>query len=532
MKIDFWNNPLVVSAFRVKYRRGSPGLTCAAYLLVLLGIGAMLHYNAPSLSIPFGRAYLLAIFVVQAGLSAGIGLLTVGASMNAELANRTLDFQRIVALSPRQILLGKMIGEPLIAYCLLLTTVPLAVICWSLGGGSALAIGLIYLNLLSLTLLSAAAGTLNPLTEPADKTGKQQQSGHGWGLFVGLFWGVPWIMRSGTTGLDHPWLGSIVGLLTPLGVLMHLYEGNPFNARAPLFALDVPVLIAAPLVQLAAAAWLMHWMARRLKNGIDPPVSKRGSYATLAVLDLWYASICYHAWVEGGSLASLVYQFLLAHVLTCLVLVLMTTPQRPALMAWIWRTQGRTPRFRDRLLGQRSPTTLVGPIFAGIGTAILLGALWLPIAVRGPAAPFLADSSILWEAIGYGALLVVALCFFHQWQTAAAGRVGTIAFLVATGVLVGIPLLVGALLSETTHRDEWSGLIDALIGVSPISLFAARIGEVDRFADRDHLQPLWLAGAYGLLALLAWQRLSRWITRRSKVVGEKLRKLHAEESPR
>ena len=44
MRFDFWNNPLVVSAFRRKYRRGGPSQTLMLYPLTLLTIGMAFAY--------------------------------------------------------------------------------------------------------------------------------------------------------------------------------------------------------------------------------------------------------------------------------------------------------------------------------------------------------------------------------------------------------------------------------------------------------------------------------------------------------
>jgi len=98
MQYDFWNNPLVVSAMRLKYRRSSPGITTCLYLLVLLTIGAALHHYQGRYLMPPGRAFLLVILGLQFMVSGALALFTVANSINAEVANRTLDFQRIVSL--------------------------------------------------------------------------------------------------------------------------------------------------------------------------------------------------------------------------------------------------------------------------------------------------------------------------------------------------------------------------------------------------------------------------------------------------
>src|SRR5690349_13086463 len=114
---------------RLKFRRGSPGSRAVFWVLLLLGIGALLHHLSLGQNFRFPTAYLVAILSVQCLASAAIAVSTTGASMNAEVVNRTLDFQRIVTLTPRKILIGKMIGEPALSYFLMLASMPLAAIC-------------------------------------------------------------------------------------------------------------------------------------------------------------------------------------------------------------------------------------------------------------------------------------------------------------------------------------------------------------------------------------------------------------------
>ena len=83
--------------------------------------------------------------------------------MNAEVVNRTLDFQRIVTLSPRAILMGKMIGEPALSYFLMIASMPLAAICWGFGAASGSVIFWLYVNLTTFTLMWAAFGLINSL---------------------------------------------------------------------------------------------------------------------------------------------------------------------------------------------------------------------------------------------------------------------------------------------------------------------------------------------------------------------------------
>src|SRR5207245_3089604 len=133
MQLDFWNNPIVVSAFRVKYRRGGFSSGPATYLLILAAGGLGLQYYQDKLRVPWHQIYYPLLMGVQFLVSGVVASASTSSSLRSEVTHRTLDFQRIAALSPRQILLGKLLGEPATAYFLAIGTIPLAVWCFLSG---------------------------------------------------------------------------------------------------------------------------------------------------------------------------------------------------------------------------------------------------------------------------------------------------------------------------------------------------------------------------------------------------------------
>ena len=126
----FWNNPIVVSAFRVKYRKSAPTLTATLWLLALAGLGVVMHHNLAGTTgvVPWYRLYFAVVIGVQAALAGVLALSSTHASITSEVGNRTLDFQRIASLSPFSILVGKLFGEPAIAYLLVFASIPISLI--------------------------------------------------------------------------------------------------------------------------------------------------------------------------------------------------------------------------------------------------------------------------------------------------------------------------------------------------------------------------------------------------------------------
>ena len=182
MRLDFWNNPIVVSAFRVKYRKGGIFHLTTFYMLLLVLGGAVINYYASTFPThPWQQVYFLAIFGLQLIVSPFLAAAATATSLKAEVMNRTLDFQRIAALSPREILVGKLLGEAAPAYLLAIATIPFAVWCWALGvpGLSLLELVLLYVNLLTTTLMFGTYGLLNKL-EIAEGKSAASTVGGGW----------------------------------------------------------------------------------------------------------------------------------------------------------------------------------------------------------------------------------------------------------------------------------------------------------------------------------------------------------------
>ena len=474
MQFDFWNNPLVVSAMRLKYRRSSPGLVACLYVLALMGMGALLFYNQATLSIPVGRYYLASIFGIQFMLSALIGLVTVSSSMNAEVNNRTFDFQRVVSLSPREILVGKMIGEPALSYFLAMSTVPLVVFCWFHGGATLVAILLFYVNLITFTMMCAALGLLHTLAEPNQTPGKPRTGSIG-GLAFMAFIFLPSMISRGAEAFSNPWVGLLFNLLTPISSLLELGRGDPFAAQVQLWGISVPSLLVAPVAQLAVTAWFVQAMSRRLQSPNQTVFGRNDVYLVLLVVDLLVAGVCFAQWKRNWPTDELVAQFCLAHLIASLILLLGATPSRTMLMSWLWRFRYRQSWARDSVWFSRAEITLALLAMWAISVGVLMTSFVLPISLasRGSPQPF------SWENLGELAIvmgvLLYALGISCQWSQAYFGKSGIIVFVCGVIFLNLIPPLLAGLLEfgdVISGRDHVSDLVYAL---SPIAYFSSRI---------------------------------------------------------
>ena len=309
--------------------------------------------------------------------------------MNAEVFNRTLDFQRIVSLSPREILVGKMIGEPAIGYFLAMSTMPLVVLCWFQGGATFTAIVLFYVNLMTFTLMCASLGLLHALAEPSQTPGKLRAGSIGGFGFTVLIV-VPIMIINGSVALADPWVGTAVNLLSPLGSLIELFNGDPFAAQVQLWGLSLPSLLVAPVAQLAVTAWFVQAMSRRMKSPNQTVFGRVDVFLVLTVVDLLAAGVCFTLWRRGWMADELVAQFCLAHIVVSLLLLLGAIPSRAMLMTWLWRFREQRSWSRDSLFFSQAEITLALLGIFVIGGGVLLVGFVLPatLASWGGPAPF------------------------------------------------------------------------------------------------------------------------------------------------
>lgn len=522
MKLDFWNNPIVVSAFRLKYRRGAPAVMTCLWLLALLALGAVLNRYQDRLPVPWARAYLVAVVALQFVVTAVYAWSATYTSLRAEVTQRTLDFQRIAALSPRQILLGKLLGEPAGSYLMAISTVPLAVICSVLGAASLPVVFWLYVNLVTTGLMCGSLGLVQTLELDASKSASSGSTlGNAIALGLMLLAFMPAVVANAANLAGNPVTGLLFGCFAPVLSIHGVAVGQPWEHQLTLWGAGLPFLLIAPLAQLALAAVCFESAARKMLNPLNPPMSKPRAYAVLVVVDVVAAGLLVDPGPWPRPLACTVAAFCLAHLVASLALVSRVTPWRESLLSWIWRFRGRRSWLRDSLLGDRAENTAVLPIFCLIGAAGLVLLVWLPAALQQqPGARPLTAIDQSAPVLLATPLLIVSLGVLYQWFALLAGRYGWTAFAMLVGLAVVLPVLVGEyydrVLPEMTGQ-HYPAETNLSRSFSPASQYAHWID-----GATDKLPALPLLGSYALLLVAVWVPLRRRIRRHIRVVDRKL----------
>jgi hypothetical protein len=413
MGLDFWNNPIVVSAFRVKYRNRGLFNRTAVYVLLLVVVGAAFQYKKDTLGPLWPRYYFLTLTGISLLVASISAAGNTSNSIKTEVVSRTLDFQRIAALSPRQILVGKMLGEPAQAYFCVLASIPLAAFCLFVGGVSLELVLIVYLNLITTTILFSAMGLGNRLEPPAGQAD------------IGI---------AGLAGFSTPFL---------LFNALRLDDPWDFGLLFPNF--HVPLLVVLPAIQLLLAYVCFHTMERRLLNPLLPGFSKPLAYALLLLLDAvalvtFFSIPAPHTYRCVG--------FCLAHLVIAVWLITAVTPWKETLHSWVWRYRGRLPRLLDLWIGERSSNQLV------LLTLCLSGVIfYLPLVfMRAPWGDVFPDATYPQFQAALGAklaamlltvLLILTFGALHQRALLLVGRNGAAALLVVALILDLPPQIAG-----------------------------------------------------------------------------------------
>ncbi len=513
MSLAFWNNPIVVSAFRVKYRRGGTNAVAFYLLLLVLG-GALLHYYQDKTGGYWPRNYFTALMGLQLVTSTLIAVTGTSTAMKMEVTQRTLDFQRIAALSPRQILLGKLLGEPAQAYLLAIATIPIAVFCWLLDGVSLDGLILMYVQLFTTTLMFGSMGLITRLEGEGRKSGRGSAAQ---GLVIGfvlvVVFTVPGLLASGMAVMNFPWAAAVIGLTTPLPLYYGIFKGDPWLFSLSWFGLDVPFAVVTPLSQLAIAYLCFQSMVRQLVNPWYPALGKGLTYVVLAVVDLLAAGLL---WEPVPSVTPLVWRagvFCLIHLLASFGLTIGVTPWRETLYSWVWRFRGRGNRWRDLWLGNRSENVLALLTFCILGVVDLLGLVVAPAVYVEGLTVFQESRGQVLAVLVLTVVLILTVGMIYQWFVFLAGRNG--AALIAS-------LVVAA--NAAPHLTGYYYHLDWLLRLCPSYYFGRWLFQPGQGGTAlAEMIPMFLV--YGTVLVIVWASLRRLLRALTNVVDRKLARM-------
>ncbi len=278
----FWRNPELVRHARAELRPVR-ALTAVLVVLVIVALVALSCYGAEHNDL---RAW-FRIFYTWLVWAQGVVLVlwTISAcsqSISGERQHKTYDFLKTTRLTSEEILVGKLLGAPILGYFSVGCSLPISLLAGLLGGYSLAILLLTYLLLAVFTLvLGLAALELSMLGE--------KTSG---GILVLAFLLLYPMLMLGFAFTESPFPG--LGAASILPAIFSLYDFQEWGKIvAPVFfGVRVSYVFLSLFLYCTFGAWLVLMLRRNLKKELEEVrlLSRWQALALAAYLNLLFYS--------------------------------------------------------------------------------------------------------------------------------------------------------------------------------------------------------------------------------------------------
>ncbi|HMO35912.1 MAG TPA: hypothetical protein PKA06_07715 [Gemmatales bacterium] len=450
MRLAPWNNPLVATALMLRARRGNLVFNSSLYIILLvMGLVGWQYFVSVSPRFEGNphRIFLLILFGGQCLLSSIIMLSQAGNAIKNEVMNKTLDFQRIASVSSWDILIGKLLGPPVMAYLLALSAIPIAVFTLLNGvpGVGMVELLLSWVQLLTFLFLLGSCVIQNTLQVSSNKsTGVAP----GFGILLAVLGLIIYSTFAGgdsKTYLADPRRSTLAALLTPLTAFAGLSAQDPWSATFPWLSWEIPCLLFTPVAHLVIAWFVLSIMARRIANVESTPLGKKKGYLFLLLADLVLAGVIVGCGplgklgAAGLNLQQQLSAFLIIHLLLTMVYYISLSPRADWVRSWVWRYRKPGKDMLHSLLHDRAPNSMA--ILVNLTSAALAGGLIL-LQAQEPVQISSANVNA-----GLAALVLVAvLGAVYQAVQLISQKFALAYFLLFLMFLLAAPVMFGAML--------------------------------------------------------------------------------------
>jgi hypothetical protein len=351
-------NPFVVKALRARQHTAWTFILLGIWLLGLIFWAFLSFYR-------FGTAddtiqTRVRVFqVATLGLAAALGSVwawgVVHSSTVREVQSGTLDFQLLANTKPHEFVIGKALGEPILAYVLLFLLLPFYIPCEFMGGYPfpRMLVGLLFCA--STFFLCGLLGAMVPAWRV--RAGATASPYGFMFIVVAIFF----------SALPAAWEDNLSRLLlcsTPVPQIYSIAMSDELDPEASVVQwadsyLSVGWLTAG--VQVLVVSILVAMSSRLVEGRFYCLLPRVGAYGLAVVVSAGLAGACVPPRrVASFALAILWLAAMAAILIACLV-------NREGYQRYLWLEAGRRSRLVDYLVGSRSAGYLAVVVVVGVG---------------------------------------------------------------------------------------------------------------------------------------------------------------------
>ena len=358
MSLLFWNNPEFVRHRRAELRT-TRAITFAAIVLVicvLVWLGcwieratemAAMHRQSQQFGKPNGAslaqmdeespakvwaAFYSVLMYSQLAVLTFWSLLCCAQSVSGERERKTWDFQRATRLNPPELLLGKLLGEPVLAYFIVACCLPVTLIAAVLGHQYWRSVLCAYLLILLGAVFIGLAGLwMSSLFESRSR---------GVGL-IGTFTLYLLFGFAGkiAEGSHFPGLAAF----SPLNGLGSMLDDDGQGYVATIFGSPVSWLRTSALLYVSFGSWFVVMLLRTLKEDFDQirPLSRWQSVGCAAFLNVTFYAL-FSPGLKDYSMSARQFATLMVFIngIILFAMGLATVTSYERLKVW-WRTRSQ-----------------------------------------------------------------------------------------------------------------------------------------------------------------------------------------------
>ena len=284
--LRFWRNPLLILHMRSDLRPARAAMA-AAISLVVCTLIAMACWSANTgHAHEFWRDFYAWLLGSQFVLLGVWSASTCGQAVARERELKTFDFLKTTRLTAAEIMVGKLLGAPIVAYFIVGCTLPISIVAGLVGGIRPVAIFGSIVLLLAFTLFYSLAALLGSMLVEKSSSGAI-------GLLALLANGFFLAFAGG------PFKGFAAISIFPAVLSLHGVDSELVRLSPTVFGREVPWAILTLVLYVLLGAWLVLMIIRNLKRDI-PQIQLLSRWQCVGVVAFW--NLLFYAFLDTSTL--------------------------------------------------------------------------------------------------------------------------------------------------------------------------------------------------------------------------------------